>query len=80
MLHQACSNTTGMVSEFPEVFQKDVGCIKGYTVTIRLKENAKPSFKKSHSVPYALQPALDAELERMQKEGIIELTDRLHLL
>ena len=35
----------------------------------------KPIFKKSRSVPYALQPALDAELERMQTDGIIEPTD-----
>ena len=43
--------------------------------TIRLREKVKPIFKKSRSVPYALQPALDAELEQMQKEGIIEPTD-----
>ena len=32
-------------------------------------------FKKSRSVPYALQPALDAELDRMQRDGIIEPID-----
>jgi len=42
---------------------------------MRLKENKKLIFKKSHCVPYALQPALEAELEQMQKEGIIEPTD-----
>ena len=38
---------------------------------IMLKENMKQIFKKSCSVPYALQPALDEELNQMQKDGII---------
>ena len=31
MLHQLCSDTAaaGVVSKFPSVFQKDVGCIRG---------------------------------------------------
>ena len=64
MLHQLHSDTaaTRIVNKFPSVFQKEVGCIRGYTATIRLKENMKPIFKKSRSVPYALQPALEAEL------------------
>ena len=77
MLHQLHSDpaAAGMVSKFPDVFQKDVGCIKEYTATIRFREKVKPIFKKSPSVPYALQPALEAELDRMQKDGIIEPTD-----
>ena len=76
-LHQLRSDpaAAGMVSKFPDVFQKDVGCIKGYTATIRLREKVKPIFKKSRSVLYALQPALEAELDRMQRDGIIEPTD-----
>jgi len=76
-LHQLRSDiaATGIASNFPDVFQKDVGCIKGYTGTIRLKENVKPIFKKSRSVPYVLQPVLEAELDRMHKEGIIEPTN-----
>jgi len=77
MLHQLRNDTAaaGMLHKFPGVFQKDVGCIRGYTATIRLRENVKPIFKKSRSVPYALQPALGAELDRMQRDGIIEPTD-----
>jgi len=57
VLHQLCNDMAAIeiVSKFPGVFQKDVGCIRGYTATIGLKENVKPIFKKSHSVPYALQ-------------------------
>lgn len=44
----------------------------GYQADIKLKEGAKPVFKKSRSVAYALQPLLDAELKWLQDEGIIE--------
>ena len=44
------------VSKFPAVFQKNVGTIKEYKADIRLKEGAKPIFKKSRPVAYALQP------------------------
>ena len=56
----------------PLVFQKGVGTIKGYKADIRLKEGAKPIFKKSRSVAYALQPLLEAELDQMQRDGILE--------
>ena len=35
----------------------------------------KPIFNESRLVAYAFQPALDAELDRMQKECIIDPTD-----
>ena len=54
------------------MFQKGVGTIKGYKADIRLKEGAKPIFKKCRSVAYALQPLLEAELDQMQRDGILE--------
>ena len=39
MLHQLHSDTAAarIVNKFPNVFQKEVGCIRGYAATIRLK-------------------------------------------
>ena len=68
--------STDIANRFPAVFQKSVGTIRGYKADIRLKQGAKPIFKKSRSVAYALQPALDAELDRMQKEGILEPVEK----
>ena len=44
----------------------------GYQADVKLKEGTKPIFKKYRNVAYALQPTLDAELERLQEEGILE--------
>ena len=74
-LHQIWQGT--YISKFPSVFIKTIGTIKGYKAVIRLKQGAKPIFKKSRSVAYALQPALETELERMQAEGILESVERI---
>ena len=61
-----------ILARYNKIFQKGIGTIVGYQADIRLKEGTKPIFKKCRSVAYALQPTLDAELERLQEEGILE--------
>ena len=76
-LHQIREKAAAsIVSWFPAVFNAEVGKIKGYKAVIRLREGTKPIFKKSQSVAYALQPALETELTRMQQEGILEPIER----
>ena len=75
-LHQLRENALGIVGRFPAVFGRDVGTIKEYKAIIRLRQGTKPIFKKSRSVAYALQPALELELNRMQQEGILEPVKR----
>lgn len=45
--------------------------MKGTKATLHLKKNVRPVFCKARSVPFALRPAVERELERMQSEGII---------
>jgi len=61
-----------LLAQYNSVFQPGVGTIRGYKADIRLKERTKPIFKKSRPVAYALQPLLEAELERLQSEGILK--------
>ena len=61
-----------LLARFSHVFKPGVGTIVGYQADVRLKEGTKPVFKKCRSVAYALQPLLDAELTRLQSEGILE--------
>ena len=61
-----------LLTKYSQVFQRGVGIILGYQADIKLKEGTKPTFKKCRSVAYALQPTLEAELQRLQEEGIIE--------
>ena len=61
-----------LLTKYSKIFQKGVGTIAGYQADVKLKEGTKPIFKKCRSVAYALQPILDAELQRLQEEGIIK--------
>ncbi|KAF4528093.1 hypothetical protein B566_EDAN014526 [Ephemera danica] len=57
--------------EFPMLLGKDVGCIKQYEANIVLKENASPVFRKAYSVPVALKPAVEKELDNQVAQGIL---------
>ena len=69
--HVQNGSSADTVKKFRTVFQ-NVGTIKEYKANIRLKEGVRPIFKKSHPVAYVLQPILEVELNRMQKESILE--------
>ena len=61
-----------LLTKYSQVFHKGAGTILGYQTDIKLKEGARPIFKNSRSVAYALQPTLETELKRLQEEGIIK--------
>ena len=42
---------------------------------LTLKDNAQPKFCKARQVPYAIKPKVEQELERLEKESIIEKVD-----
>lgn len=60
---------------YAEIFKVELGTVKGVTATLHLKENAKPVFQRARPVPYAIRPAVEKELKRMEEEGIIEVSE-----
>ena len=61
-----------VLKEFKEVFQDELGMLKGVTAKIYTDPGATPSFYSARPVPYALREKVEAGLERLQKQGIIE--------
>ena len=57
---------------FPSVFAQGLGTIKGHEAEIHLKDDAKPNYFPSRTLPYAMKSQVDVELDRLLKEGIIE--------
>ena len=53
-------------------FQTRTGTVKGVTAKLHLKDNVNPVFQKARPVPYALRPAVEKELKKMEDEGVIE--------
>uniref|UniRef100_A0A8C5PIS1 Gypsy retrotransposon integrase-like protein 1 n=1 Tax=Leptobrachium leishanense TaxID=445787 RepID=A0A8C5PIS1_9ANUR len=61
---------------FPEVFVDELGKIKNDCVRLKLKPDAHPKFFKAWTVPFALRAGVDAELIRLEEQGVISKVER----
>ena len=55
-----------------EFFTDDLGTIKTIQAQLAVPEQAQPHFCKPRSVPFALKPAIEQELDRLEKAGVLE--------
>ena len=69
-LERAPSPVDSLLSEFPDVFTDELGCLRDFKVHIPVPENVVPKYCKARPVPYALRDRLDAELEELEKQGV----------
>lgn len=53
------------------VFKEELGTLKGSKATIHVPDNVAPRFYRPKSVPYAMKPKVDAEIDRLLKKNII---------
>ena len=62
-----------VLDKYNLVFEKGLRKLKGTTAKIHIGDHqTKPIFCKACPVPYAIRPKLEADLDRLQHEGIIE--------
>ena len=55
-----------------EVFKEELGRVQGVKAKIHVDPQAQPRFYRPHNVPYALKGKVENELDRLEKEGVIE--------
>ena len=60
-----------ILDKHSDVFDKDLGCMKGVEVTLEVKSEVKPKNFKPRSVPYILKQKVADELDRLCNLGII---------
>ena len=60
-----------MLEEYPELFVEEIGKLKGIKGKLNLHNKAQPVFQKARQVPYALRPKVEAELTKLESQGII---------
>ena len=58
-------------AKYTNVFSQTMGKIKDLKARIILKDNARPVFIKSRSVPFSIKDAVEKELLDLEKNGII---------
>ena len=60
-----------LLQKYESVFSEGVDTLKGHKADLKVEEGCQPSFHKPRQVPYALRPKVEAELTRLEKDGIL---------
>ncbi|XP_045781590.1 uncharacterized protein LOC123878463 [Maniola jurtina] len=66
---------TGTAVSYKELFSGGLGRYSGGKATLRVREGATPVFHRARALPYALRDRVDAELDAMLRDGVIEPVD-----
>ena len=61
-----------LLDKYKGVFESGLGTLKGFKAKITVEPDATPKFCKARPVPYSLRDQVEAELQRLVKEGILE--------
>ena len=61
-----------LLDRYADLFKEELGRVKGVGVKIHVDESARPRFFRPQPVPFALKGRIEEELERLQRDGIIE--------
>ena len=54
------------------VFRDELGSMKDITVKLHVKADSKPVFMKARPVPYAIRTKVEADLDALVKNGVLE--------
>ena len=54
------------------IFSEGLGCCNTATASLTLREQALPKFCKPRRLPFAIKPTVGAELDQLEKNGMIE--------
>ena len=60
------------VKNYREIFSSELRTIKGVKAKINIKANSQPKFMKARGAPFAMKETVEAEIDRMEKDGILK--------
>lgn len=60
-----------LLTEFADVFEPSIGTYKYEKIQLSIKDNVSPIFCKPRPIPFAFRDLVDAELIKLEKQGII---------
>ena len=65
-----------VLAKYQSTFDGGLGLLNGRTAKLKLKENSKPIYKPARTVSYSLMKAVEDELDKWEKEGIIDKVNK----
>ena len=71
-LENAKARVNVLLKKYEEVFSGSRGAMRHFSAKLNVKEDIHPIFLKPRSVPFAIREAIEAELKRLEFEGIKE--------
>ena len=54
------------------LFKPQLGCCTTFNVTLTLHEGTQPKYCKVRKLPFVLKPVVGAELDRLEKQQVLE--------
>ncbi|GFV09103.1 retrovirus-related Pol polyprotein from transposon 412 [Trichonephila clavipes] len=64
--------------KYKDIFDDKLGEINNYEAKLKLRHGVKPIFCRVRTVPFALKGRVENEIDRLEKEGIIEKSTALN--
>ena len=61
-----------LLDKYGDIFTDELGTIKSFCAQLDVKPGEKPKFFKPRTVPYAVRSAIEDEIDRLEREGILE--------
>ena len=59
-----------LLSKNSEVFKAELGTVCPFQAKLQICPGARPKFFKPRAVPFAIKPAIDRKLQRLESTGI----------
>ena len=77
-IHQTTTDVVknDLMEEFAEVFQNELGVLRGIEATVAVNELAAPRFHKARPVPFMLKEKVERQLQQQVLEGELVPVDR----
>ena len=61
-----------LVKNYSDIFSDNLGLMKGFKVKINVEPNVSPKFVKARTAHFAMKDVVEAEIDKMEKEGILK--------
>ena len=61
-----------LIAQYGDLFKQEIGTLEGFQAKLAVDTEAIPKFYKPRAVPYAIRDAVEVDLDRMERLGIVE--------
>uniref|UniRef100_A0A8C2AUS2 CCHC-type domain-containing protein n=1 Tax=Cyprinus carpio TaxID=7962 RepID=A0A8C2AUS2_CYPCA len=72
VMTQKTLDLEGVLQKHSEVFKQELGSMEGINVKLTVEPECQPKFLKARPLPYALKPKVEASLNELVKNDVLE--------